>query len=201
MRAEKEFGIEWLTDLCNDILAEGKIPSDWKRSALVPVYKGEGDPLECGSYRAIKLLEQAMKVVEWVLANRIRQQVGVDEMQFGFTKGKGTTDAIFIVGQMQKKPYYAFVDMVKAFDRVPKVVTRWVSRKAGVVEWLVSAIMEMYDVVRSMDGDSNSFEVKVGLHQGSVLSPLLFIIVMDVVPGWTTMYADDLVLMAKSEQK
>ena len=67
MIAEKEFRIEWLTDLCNDIMgSEGKTPTDWKRSSLVPVYKGKGDPLECGSYQAIKLLEQARKVVEWV---------------------------------------------------------------------------------------------------------------------------------------
>ena len=43
MKAEKEFEIvEWLTDLCNDIVAEGKIPTDWKRSVLVSVYKGKG---------------------------------------------------------------------------------------------------------------------------------------------------------------
>ena len=41
---------------------------------------------QCGLYRAIKLLEQAIKVVE-LAANRISQQVGVDEMQFSFTKG------------------------------------------------------------------------------------------------------------------
>ena len=44
-----------------------------------------------------------MTVAEQVLANRIRRQVEVDEMQFGFKKGKGTMDAIFIVGQMQEK--------------------------------------------------------------------------------------------------
>ena len=38
-KVEKEFGTEWLTDLCNDILAEGMIPSDWKRCVLVPVYR------------------------------------------------------------------------------------------------------------------------------------------------------------------
>ena len=47
--------------------------------------------------------------------------------------------------------------------------------------WLVSAVMAMYDgastVVRTLDDDSYSFEVEVGLHQGSMLCPLLFIIV------------------------
>ena len=100
--------------------------------------------MECESYRAIKLLEHAMKVVERISENRIRQQIEVDDMQFGFTKGKGTTDAIFAVRQMQenfrvkgKKLYFGFVDLEKAFDRVPREVIRWAMRKLGVEEWLV----------------------------------------------------------------
>jgi hypothetical protein len=79
----------------------------------------------------------------------------------------------------------------------------------SVNEWLVSAVMAMYEgaktVVRTDDGDSESFAVKVGLHQGSVLSPLLFIVVMDVITKeireglpWEVLYADDLVLIATS---
>jgi len=52
--------------------------------------------------RGIKLLEHAMKVVERIFENRIRQQIYIDDMQFGFIKGKGITDAIFIVRQRQK---------------------------------------------------------------------------------------------------
>ena len=44
-----------------------------------------------------------MKVLERVLEKRIRERVKIDDMQFGFTPGKGTTDAIFIVRQLQEK--------------------------------------------------------------------------------------------------
>jgi len=44
----------------------------------------------CGSYRGIKLLEHTMKVVERIFEDRIRQQIDIDDMQFGFMKGKGT---------------------------------------------------------------------------------------------------------------
>ena len=57
----------------------------------------------CGSYRAIKLLEHAIKVIERVFERRIREKVKIDAMQFGFMPGKGTTDAIFTVWQMQEK--------------------------------------------------------------------------------------------------
>jgi len=50
--------------------------------------------MECGSYRAIILLEHAMKVIECVFERRIRKKVKVDTMQFGFMPGTGTTDAI-----------------------------------------------------------------------------------------------------------
>ena len=46
---EKKFELEWLTDLCNDIMVEDKIRTNWKKSNPVPVYKGNKDPLECGS--------------------------------------------------------------------------------------------------------------------------------------------------------
>ena len=76
-----------------------------------------------------------------------------------------------------KKVYFSFVDLEKAFDRVPREVIRWAMRKLGVEEWLVLAVMSMYTgaktVVRTVYGNSSGFEVKVGMHQGSALSPLL----------------------------
>ena len=82
----------------------------------------ESDTMECGSYKRIKLLEQGMKVVERILECRIRQQTEIDDIQFGFMKGKETIDAIFIVRQIQenfkvkgKKHYFSFVDLEKNF--------------------------------------------------------------------------------------
>jgi len=89
-------GTHWMLDFCNGIVKEGFIPEDWKSSVVVLIYKGKGDPMECGSYRRIKLLEHAMKVVERIFEHRIWQQIDTYDMQFGFMKGKGTTDAILL---------------------------------------------------------------------------------------------------------
>jgi len=59
-----DIGTQWILDLCNGILKESCIPDDWKSSMVLPIYQGKEDPMECGSYRGIKLLEHAMKVVE-----------------------------------------------------------------------------------------------------------------------------------------
>ena len=67
-----------------------------------------------------------MKVTEHVFKRRIGEKVKIDGMQFGFMPGNGTTDAIFTVRQMQEKCVckgkflFAFVDLEKAFDRVPR---------------------------------------------------------------------------------
>ena len=75
MKASGGFGTGWMTDLINNIVKEGCIPDDWRKSIPVHVYKGKGDPLVCGSYRAIKLLEKPIKVLERVLEKKIRCQV------------------------------------------------------------------------------------------------------------------------------
>ena len=74
----------------------------------------------------------------------------------GFVPGRGTTDAILIVRQLQekyiavKKPFYfAFVDLEKAFDRMPRKVLWWALRSLGVEEWAVRVIQGMYVNARS----------------------------------------------------
>ena len=79
----------------------------------------------------------------------------------------------------------AFIDLEKAFDRVPRDVIWWAMRKLGIDEWLVRLVQSMYkDVssrVRVGDGYSEEFGVGVGVNQGSVLSPLFFIIVLEAL--------------------
>jgi len=62
-------------------------------------------------------------------------------------------------------------------------------------------------VVRTVYANSSGFEVKVGMHQGSSLSRLLFVIVMKAISRefrvalpWKLMYADDLVVIAETEE-
>ena len=105
-----------------------------------------------GSYRGVKLLEYAMKIVERVLERRIRTIVNLNEMQFEFIPCKGTVNAIFIVRRMQeeyqkkdKKLYMCFVDVEKAFDGVPRKVMKWTTRKKGLSKVMVRAVMILHD--------------------------------------------------------
>ena len=127
--------------------------------------------------------------------------------------GKGTTHALFILRRMQeefrgreKKLYRFFVDLEKAFDRVPRKVMERALKMKRLAEVLVQAVMSLYDdstiKVRVGSGTSEEFGIRVGVHQGSVLSPLIFSTVVDVVTEHAregllneVLYADDLVLM------
>ena len=75
------------------------------------------------NYRSLKLTEQAMKVLERTVEGLIKQLVSIDDSQFGFVPGRGTTDIIFVIRQLQekylaanKRLYMGFVDLEKAFD-------------------------------------------------------------------------------------
>ena len=72
LAASGEAGLQFVTDVCNEVVRNGKIPDDWRKSWIVSVYKGKGDALECGSYRGIKLLDQVMKVFEKVIEKKMR---------------------------------------------------------------------------------------------------------------------------------
>jgi len=73
-----------------------------------------------------------------------------------------------------KKVYFGFVDLEKAFDRVPREVIRWAMCNLGVEEWLISTVMSVYTgaktVARTVYGNSHHFEVKISMYQGSALT-------------------------------
>ncbi len=86
---------------------------------------------------------------------------------------------------MNKELHMVFVDLEKAYDRVPRELIWWCLREKGVPEGYVTIIQDMYNdcetLVSTRTWDTEYFHVGVGLHQGSALSPLLFILIMDVL--------------------
>ena len=101
-----------------------------------------------------------------------------------------------------------FVDTENAFDRVPRKVMEWAMRQKGPSEVMVQAVMSLYDGaktnVRVGSAYSEKFEVKVGVHQGYVLSPLLLAIVVDVITEnarrvWLMNYCVQMTLFSRAK--
>ena len=189
IKAAGDTGATMIGDLATAIIRDGKVPTDWEESFIVCLYKGKGDALDRGNYQGLKLTEQAMKILERIC------------------RWSHKTGGVYLA--VNKRLYKAFVDIEKAFDRVPRKVIWWALRKLGVEVWIVRLVQGMYAYARSRvrvgEGFSREFEVKVGVHQGSVLSPLLFIIVLEALScefragvPWEDLYADDLVIIADS---
>ena len=103
LKASGDTGARLVADLANDMVRNGVIPSDWEDSFIINIYKGKGDALERGNCRGLKLLDHVMKGIERVIEKIIRERISIDDMQFGFMPGHGTTDAIFILRQLQEK--------------------------------------------------------------------------------------------------
>ena len=105
-----------------------------------------------------------------------------------------------------------FIDLEKAYDRVPGQEVWICLREKNVSEKYIRVIKDMYKVattqVRSVVGTREKFEVQVGLHQGSTLSPSIFDLLMDVIVAdikdqvpWSVVFADDVVLVATTREE
>ncbi|KAK2921479.1 hypothetical protein Q8A73_000964 [Channa argus] len=98
-----EVAVEFLTSLFNKILESERMPEDWRRSVLVPIFKNKGDVQSCGNYRGIKLISHTMKLWERVVEARLRAEVSICEQQYGFMPRKSTTDAVFALRMLMEK--------------------------------------------------------------------------------------------------
>jgi hypothetical protein len=111
--------------------------------------------------------------------------------------------------EQKKDLHMVFIDLEKAYDKIPRNVLWWALEKHKVPAKYITLIKDMYDnvvtSVRTSAGDTDDFPIKIRLHQGLALSPYLFDLVMDEVTGdiqgdipWCMLFADDVVLVDDS---
>ena len=149
----------------------------------------------------------------------------LEDGQCGFRPGRSTTDQIFTLKQIFEKSweygkdfFACFVDLEKAYDRIPRDKPWKVLQEYGVDGQLLRAIKSFYcrpEVCVRVNGkQSKPFHVGVGLRQGCVLSLLLFIVYMNWIDKCSQadecatignckisrlLFADDLVLLSSTE--
>jgi Reverse transcriptase (RNA-dependent DNA polymerase) len=137
-------------------------------------------------------MSHTMKLWKRVIEHRLRNLTTVSKNQFGFMPGRSTIETIFLIKQLmerhrkQKKDLHMiFIDLEKSYDKIPRNIIWWALKRKLVPTKYVTLIKDMYtnDVtcVRACDGESDTFPIKIGLHQGSTLSLYIFTLVMDEI--------------------
>ena len=214
-----------LTKLFNTAYSTGRIPEEWGKAEIYPIYKQKGDYLKCENYRGISLMCHVAKLYESVLEARLRRATEdkLGPWQHGFRKGVGTCDMIFALRQLIEKHwefskplYIAFLDLEKAFDRIPRGNLWQALNTYEIPMDLQRAIESTYKVcmskVNTQMGGGKWFDTKSGVRQGSILSPLLFILYMDLVikevhgindndKQFILAYADDIAQTAATKEE
>ena len=171
------------------------IPDILKRGIIVPVYKGGGrDPLKTDSYRGITLTSMISKVLEFLVLERLESvfvSAGLPHVnQSAYRRAVSCADTIFATQEVVARylrggscVYMCLYDLQKAFDSVEYPVILERLYDAGVNGKMWRLLKSWYtggSCQVKLDGMlSQSFHVERGVKQGSVLSPALFLLVMD----------------------
>ena len=200
-----------LNILFNHSINTGQVPSAWKEAAVVPIYKG-GDRSLAKNYRPISLTSAMMKLLERLIRKQLVNFLSVHNLfnpnQHGFRHGRSCLSALLdvydnMMTSLSNNPKSSvdmiYLDYAKAFDKVDhgvllnKLKTFGICGKLG--EWLHSFLTNRRHHVRIPGGVSKSDNVLSGVPQGTVLGPVLFLVLIsDIsnnVDSNITSFADD----------
>jgi hypothetical protein len=182
--------IKLMTDFFNLVLKTGKVPDEWARAIIHPIYK-KGPKQDCNNYRGISLLNAMGKLFTAVVNRRLSRFLEgtgtIGPEQAGFRENHSTTDHILVLHSLvqmylaaNKRLYCAFVDYEKAFDTVKHALLWKKLLAVGINGKILSTIKDLYSkakaCVRVNGKHSTFFNCKTGVRQGDNLSALLFVL-------------------------
>jgi hypothetical protein len=205
-----------LTDLFNDNLRNGTVPSILKKTIIKCLYKGKGTKSKCTNYRPISIISSTSKIFEQIMYHRLSSYLEntnqLSENQHGYRKSRSTQSAVVELANYIRKACdeklitgLVFVDFGKAFDSINHQILIHHLKVLGVniksLEWFSSYFHNRSISVQNGKHTSASRTINRGTPQGSSLSGLVFAIYINFLPEIfrnckNILYADDLVIRA-----
>nr|XP_009775165.1 PREDICTED: uncharacterized protein LOC104225097 [Nicotiana sylvestris] len=165
-----EEGLEWLTRPFNVIFKTKKMPEEWRQSTMIPLYKNKGDIQSFNNYMGINLLSHTMKVLERVVEARVRSSMSISENQFDFMSGSSTMEAIHLVRrlvewyrEMKKDFHMVFINLEKAYDKVPREVAGMLVLQLSYLRALASQLQSIQGGIKYRICDALLIIAKFGL--------------------------------------
>ena len=202
-----------LAELFNKCLKESCFPDCWKVSSVVPVFKNVGERSNAKNYRPVSVLSVVSKVFEKLVNNRIvdhLEKCGLfSDFQYGFRSSRSTADLLTAVSDRIGRAFNrsgatraVALDISMAFGRVwhagllNKLKSYGIS---GQIFSLISSFLSNRRLRVVLDGKSSQeYPVNVGVPQGSILGPTLFLLYINDLPDDVicdiAIYADDTTL-------
>ncbi len=191
LKSDIETTVGMLYPLFKMIWEEEQIPAEWKEGYLIKIPK-KGDISKCMNYRGITLLSVPGKVFNRILLNRMKDPVDAQlrDQQAGFHEDRSCIDQIatlqIIVEQSLEwnSPLYNnFLEYEKAFDCVDREILWKLLRHYGIPDKIVTIIRNSYEGLncKVVHGGqlTEAFQVRTGVRQGFLLSPVLFLLAID----------------------
>ena len=200
--------------IINLFLATSTIPRKWKVARCVPIFQS-GNAKDFDNYRPISVLPVFSKILERVVHNQLYEYLENNEFlssqQFGFRRSRSTSSAVVyftdIVRKNMDRAHLAgalFIDLSQAFDTVDHSTLISKLPLYGIEHaeqrWIQNYLTQRSQIACFEGELSQEKKITYGVHQGSILGPLLFQIHindvhLDIENCKTIMYADDTVLL------
>ena len=173
-----------MSDIINLSYSKGVYPDSLKCANVIPIFKNKGSALEVVNYRPISLLSNINYIFEKTMYINLHNCIY--ELQFGFRELHSTNHALFSISEKIRNALdnnFAcgiFVDLQKAFDTVNHEILFKKLEHYGIRglsnSWFKSYLSNRKQYVTINGFKSDSTSINIGVPQGSVLGPLLFLI-------------------------